>query len=181
MIILTGKSGSGKTTVARELEKHGFKRAVTCTTRPRRTGEEDGVDYHFLSSKQFEKLEKEGAFAETAHTGSYAYGSLKESYKDPKTVLVLDPEGVEKVIKLHNFDPLIIYLDADRSLLQKRLLKRGDVPDTIKERLAEDDKKFMYMRDLCSFCVHQRENTGAEETALLISWLAKGGTQHAAS
>lgn len=57
MIILTGKSGSGKTTVARELEKHGFKRAVTCTTRPRRTGEEDGVDYHFLSSKQFEKLE----------------------------------------------------------------------------------------------------------------------------
>lgn len=182
MIILTGKSGSGKTTVAKELEKHGFKRTVTCTTRPKRPGEKDGVDYHFLSQAQFNKLESEGAFAETSHTGYHSYGSLKESYKDPKAVFILDPAGIENMIrKVGRTSLLIIYLDADRILLQRRLSNRGDSPLKIQERLAEEETKYMNMRNICDFSIVQRADTSAEQTALLISWIAKRGSQDAAS
>jgi len=56
MIILTGKTGSGKSTVIRALSLAGFNRVVTCTTRPMRAGEADGRDYHFFDEGTFQKV-----------------------------------------------------------------------------------------------------------------------------
>lgn len=56
MIILCGKSGSGKDTVGKELVDMGYKRVVTYTTRPMRPGELDGHQYHFVSVDKFEEL-----------------------------------------------------------------------------------------------------------------------------
>lgn len=52
-IVLFGKTGSGKTTVAKEMEKLGIKRLISYTTRPKRSDEKDGVEYHFVSEDQF--------------------------------------------------------------------------------------------------------------------------------
>ena len=56
LILFLGESGSGKTTVQRELEKRGVKKVVTYTTRPLREGEADGVEYHFITEERLRKL-----------------------------------------------------------------------------------------------------------------------------
>ena len=66
LLVLTGRSGTGKDTVAQYLKgQHDFERIVTYTTRPKRKNEVDGVDYHFISEKEFKQKEKEGFFLET--------------------------------------------------------------------------------------------------------------------
>ena len=65
MLIICGKSASGKDTIKRELiSKHGFKGIVTYTTRPPRKGEQDGVDYHFVSNEEFQMMVNSGFFLE---------------------------------------------------------------------------------------------------------------------
>ena len=184
MVILMGKSGAGKTTVLNELVKLGFKKAVTCTTRPVRPGERDGVDYHFLTAEKFEEMESAGMFAETAHTGKHAYGSLKESYMDAATVIILTPDGAENTVRrVGRKNMLAVYLYADKKLLIKRLKERGDDPKEFMRRLAEDDARFEKAYEFCDYCVRQNERTDAAQTAVLISWLAplKGGAKDEAS
>ena len=179
MVILTGKSGAGKTTVAKLLEEeHGFKRAVTCTTRPPREGEVNGIDYHFLSQEQFNKMEEEGMFAESAHTGMYSYGSLKESYLEEDSVIVLEPDGVKHIHEdkeRENYHVLTVYLGGGRDLLEKRLLKRGDAPEKAGERLAEDDARFKGIEKFCDLQFLQTEEMKAEQIALFLSEMAKAG------
>lgn len=178
MVIIMGKSGAGKTTVLDELVKLGFKRAVTYTTRPIRPNEKAGVDYEFVSTEEFERMEKAGMFAETAHTGMYEYGSLKVSYMDEMTVIILTPVGAENVMRrLGKENLLVVYLDADHRLLIKRLRERGDDPKEIIRRLSEDESRFGRAYEICDFRIQQDEKTDAAQTALLISWLApkKGG------
>ena len=123
-------------------------------------------------------MEKSGLFAETTKTGDHAYGSLKETYRDPDTVIILTPDGVDSALRCLDKDKLlIIYLDADRRLLLKRLKGRGDKPREILRRLAEDDARFDRMREFCTYSIQQTEKTDAAQVAALISWLAplKGG------
>lgn len=173
MIVLAGKSGAGKTTVAKLLEKeHGMKRAVTCTTRPPREGEVDGIDYHFLTQEQFDEMEKKGMFAESAHTGVYSYGSLKESYLDEDSVIVLDPDGVRHIQadkEKEGYCTLTVYLGGDNTLLKKRLIKRGDEPQKTLERLAEDDARFNGIEKLCDFHFLQTDEMKAEDIATFLA------------
>ena len=57
VVALFGKAGSGKDTILREVVSKGdFHEIVSCTTRPRREGEQDGVNYHFLTNEEFTDL-----------------------------------------------------------------------------------------------------------------------------
>ena len=84
MIVLTGKSCSGKDTIGKELEKLGIHKVITYTTRPPRDNEVDGVDYHFVSTDNFKNLVKQGFFAEwrdyETDKGIWLYGSAKKDY-----------------------------------------------------------------------------------------------------
>ena len=67
MIILCGASASGKTVTALELQrKYGLSKAVTTTTREKRVGESDGVEYFFISKEEFQKRLKENKFVESS-------------------------------------------------------------------------------------------------------------------
>ena len=67
MIVIVGERASGKSTLAKKYEDWlDFKRIVTYTTRQPRQNEKEGVDYHFIDDAEFERLNKEGFFAETA-------------------------------------------------------------------------------------------------------------------
>lgn len=177
MIVLAGKSGAGKTTVAKLLEEeHGFKRVVTCTTRPPREGEVNGVDYHFLTQEQFDEMEEKGMFAESAHTGMYSYGSLKESYLEDDSVIVLDPDGVKHIQEgkdKEGYHVLTVYLGGDSGLLERRLIKRGDDPEKAAKRLIEDDARFKGIEELCDLQFLQTEEMKAEQIALFLSEMAK--------
>ena len=82
-IIVSAPSGTGKTTLCREVaeREEGIKYSVSCTTRKRRKNEIDGRDYRFLETPLFEKWIDEGKFLEWAiYQGSH-YGTLKEEFE----------------------------------------------------------------------------------------------------
>lgn len=145
MIILTGYSGSGKDTVLKELIKLGYKPIVSYTTRSMRSGEKDGVEYHFISEEEFMQKDKEGFFAETTSYNmvddKVYYGSAIEDIdNNPNGVIILNPDGLrqlkEKELKFVSF-----FLDAPLNILVKRLLKRGDNVEEFTDRLSHRDAK----------------------------------------
>lgn len=78
LLVVSGPSGSGKTTLCRRLAESGeVAYSISCTTRPPRPGEKDGMDYHFLSRAEFERRIEAGEFLEHAEVHGNLYGSLK--------------------------------------------------------------------------------------------------------
>lgn len=146
MIILMGMSGSGKTAIAKELNRRGYERVITYTTRPIRENEKDGVDYHYISDKEFTAMVKNKEFAEwkeyNASFGKCKYGSTVESYKNKnKAVIILTPSGVEDVLDA-GIEAIIVYVKCDIKTLINRLQSRGDDTQEINRRLAADKKDF---------------------------------------
>ena len=80
MVILSSPSGVGKTTLTKKIQQkyQSFKISVSHTTRKPRSNEVDGVDYHFVSHKNFEKLINENKFYEHAKIFENYYGTLKK-------------------------------------------------------------------------------------------------------
>lgn len=74
MIILIGKSGSGKSTIQNELLKRGYNVSINYTTRNKRKNEVDGIDYHFITKEEFEKLWKEDKIIERSMFNNNFYG-----------------------------------------------------------------------------------------------------------
>jgi len=84
MIILSSPSGVGKTTLTKKIQQkyQSFKISVSHTTRSPRSNEVNGVDYHFVSKKEFEKLINENKFYEYAKIFENYYGTLKKNVDD---------------------------------------------------------------------------------------------------
>lgn len=182
VIILMGKSCSGKDTIARELAKMSkTDRIVTYTTRPARDHEVDGRDYHFVSDEQFDKMVSDNEFVEhksyyPAVGGVWKYGSkLTQSEiddDDKKYIIILTPDGYRDVKSKYPDEPNIIsvYIDCDRDVLEKRLRKRRDDPAEAARRLKADDRDFEGVEDLADITV-DNSKIKAAETADLIAEL----------
>ena len=101
MIVLAGASASGKTEVAKLLaKKYGITKIVTTTTRPKRKGEVDGVDYFFVTPERFEEMIREGRFVEYTIYNGQMYGSTKDQIAKDKCV-VIDPAGLRAYTSLN--------------------------------------------------------------------------------
>jgi len=157
LIVLTGKTASGKDTIKVDLLKRypSLKLIVTTTSRVPRDGEKDGVDYHFLTRDQFEKKIKSGDFVEYVEYGGNLYGTQKtqlEQVLNTDSIWRIDPsrageirkfierafpsETGEKLIK----KVVVIYISvADDVVLQR--LKKRNLSDTEIEKRMEDDRK----------------------------------------
>jgi guanylate kinase len=141
-ILISGPSASGKTTLIRNLLKNykSLSFSVSHTTRPRREGEVDGKDYHFITVDDFLSLIKNGKILEyTIFNGNYYGTSYSElSSKIPK-IFDVEYEGV-----LHfktNFPYFkFIFIDCDKETIKERLTRRGDKEKDIEARLKLYDK-----------------------------------------
>ena len=141
MIVIVGESASGKSTLAKKYEDWlDFKRIVTYTTRQPRQNEKDGVDYHFVSDDEFEHLDKEGFFAETAEYNGWKYGSAKKDYVT-NAVAVLTPRGLRSV-KRNGVKCTSIYLDVPRRDRLAKCLNRGDNIEEAYRRSLSDVGQF---------------------------------------
>jgi len=138
MIVLAGASASGKTEVAKVLAaKYGITKIVTTTTRDKRVGEVDGVDYFFVTKEAFEKMIIEDRFVEYTLYNGQMYGSTKDQIANDKCV-VIDPAGLRSYINLKNKDIITFYLEADEETRHKRMILRGDEAAKIKSRIEND-------------------------------------------
>lgn len=158
-IILVGKTACGKSTTAKLMEKIGYQRIVTDTTRPKREGETDGIDYHFRTKDEFEALKDAGYYAESvdyeAAFGHCSYGSAKEAYESKKdSVIVLNPYGL-KMVKNNVIagSTISIFLDVPEDILVERLHTRGDAEDEIARRLEHDRIDFADMSEVCDYTI----------------------------
>lgn len=103
-IVISGSSGVGKDATLDRMEKAGFPlhRVLTATTRPKRPGENDGVDYHFLSEGKFRQMIKKNQFLEWAEVYGNYYGVPKREVKEAlkqgwDTIVKVDVQGAATI------------------------------------------------------------------------------------
>lgn len=147
MILLVGKTCSGKDTIRKELLKMGVNSVITYTTRPPREHETEGVEYHFITKEEFLEKEAEGFFAETVYydvaTGErWYYGSAVEDLSDDK-VITVNPHGLEQLCKIKSLNPIAFYITAGEETILNRLRERGDNAAEARRRLNADGKDFI--------------------------------------
>jgi guanylate kinase len=145
LIILSGPSGCGKSTVRQRLLAEGglpLRRSVSATTRPLRQGEQEGVDYYFVTRERFEGWVAEGLFLEWAEYAGNLYGTLRREVDDYRAkglgvLLEIEVKGAEQV-RRQCPDSVSIFLCAPSwEVLERRLRGRHTESEAaIARRLA---------------------------------------------
>ena len=143
LFVISGPAGAGKTEIVRKLlEKYpDVKLSISCTTRAPRTGETDGVNYHFVSEERFQELIGEGAFYEWAHVHQNHYGTLKstvqrELAEGHDLILEIDVQGCLQAMAQDPTVTGIFVCPPSRENLEKRLRNRGtETEESIRVRL----------------------------------------------
>ncbi|HPD30704.1 MAG TPA: guanylate kinase [Phycisphaerae bacterium] len=171
LLIISGPSGVGKTTVCKELVKRldAFL-SVSATTRPRRDNEVDGVDYHFLSTEEFENRLQRGEFLEYARVyGGRYYGTPVRPVMDALAagrvvILEIEIEGTLQVVKKLP-QAITIYILAPTPEDQKGRLegRRKDSAEAMRERLSKADGEIRWAQD-CGAYRHFLVNETVEGT-----------------
>jgi len=151
LIVISAPSGGGKTTLCQQLlaTHPNVSRVVTCTTRPPRGGERDGVDYYFLDAAAFQRRAEAGEFLEHATVFGRSYGSLKSEVLDKlrlgrDVLLNIDVQGAAtiraraaEIAELNKALVTVFLTPASIAILEQRLRKRGsDAEDVIQQRLS---------------------------------------------
>jgi guanylate kinase len=151
LVLISAPSGAGKTTVcAQLLASHPeLARVVTCTTRPARAGERDGVDYYFLDERMFCARVEAGEFLEHALVYGHRYGTLRvevfgklQAGRD--VLLNVDVQGAATIVGLAETDEelkralvTVFIAPATLSVLEGRLRGRGTEDEAVlRRRLA---------------------------------------------
>ncbi|ARQ06669.1 guanylate kinase [Macrococcoides canis] len=176
LIVLSGPSGVGKGTVRRAIfddPDTDFEYSISMTTRNRRVGEVDGVDYFFKSREEFEALIEQDAFIEYAeYVGNY-YGTpvqyVKDTMERGKDVfLEIEVEGAKQVRKKFPEALFIFLAPPTLEHLEERLIGRGtESQEVINHRISEARKE-VEMMNLYDYVVINDEVMDAKEKVQMI-------------
>lgn len=144
LITLTGISGSGKSTVLRKLEEeHDYHKVITCTTRDPRPAdnEKHGVDYYFLSKKDFKEQVNENKFVENEEFDGNHYGTRWSEIENKNTlpIAILEPNGaknIKEILKDKNYEVINVFIDCPPELAIERITKRdASIPERLEKRI----------------------------------------------
>jgi guanylate kinase len=178
LIILSAPSGSGKTTLCRALQRRdesiGF--SVSCTSRTKRKGEINGVDYTFLTDQEFKKRIENGEFAEWEQIhGNYYYGTLKAILEaaiqhQELLLLELDVKGAMSIKNIYSEKTLSIFVEPpSMDDLYTRLVKRGtDSEERIAKRLERLTAELEYKSNFDHHIINDDVKNAVDEIMNII-------------
>ncbi len=139
LLLISGPSGAGKSTVLQRLlaadPRLGF--SVSTTTRPPRSGEVEGRDYHFVDDAAFDRLVAAGAFVEWAHVHDHRYGTRLDHLRAMQAagripLLDIDVQGGVQVIERYGAEVVSVFLfPPSWAELERRLRSRGTEDDAV--------------------------------------------------
>ncbi len=146
MLVLSSPSGAGKTSICKKiisLDKE-ISMSVSCTTRPKRKSEKEGIDYFFTSNKKFENLRNKNYFIEYANVFDHWYGTPKtfveEKLQNGQDVIFdIDWQGAQKLSDYSKNDVVSVFiLPPSNEILFKRLKKRAeDSSEIVSKRMSK--------------------------------------------
>lgn len=152
--MVSGPSGVGKSTVnSQAMKQAGAVYSVSATTRQPRPGEVDGVDYHFVSKDEFEKMIADGELLEWAEVFGNFYGTpsepVKQQIADGKiVVLEIDVQGGVQVFEKWPDATFILIVAPGEEELAKRLRGRGtEDEESFNRRFGKAKKELQIARD----------------------------------
>lgn len=156
--VFTGPSASGKTSLAKAI---GLKKIISTTTRKRREGEVDGVDYHFISRSKFKLLYDLCEFVEHTIYDGNLYGLHISDIEDAiesneDTYCIVDHIGVEYLKRNFNNNVRVIFVYADKEVLRERMIQRGDSLESIEKRLSTYENEMKY-KDYADYIICTQE------------------------
>jgi guanylate kinase len=144
LLVLSSPSGGGKTTIAKSLlqARDDLGYSVSATTRPARSGERDGVDYHFLTREAFLRRVEAGEFLEWATYGGNLYGTLRQEIerifaRGRTAVLDVEIEGARQLRASFPNSLHLFVLPPSAEVLVSRLTGRNSEPPAVlRERIT---------------------------------------------
>jgi guanylate kinase len=146
MLVLSSPSGAGKTTLSRQLLDNDkqIQLSVSATTRARRSGEKDGVDYHFVDTATFRGMIERGEFLEHARVFDHFYGTpaapVEAALMDGRDVLFdIDWQGTQQLKEKAGSDLVTVFiLPPSTRDLERRLITRAqDSMEVVQKRMAK--------------------------------------------
>lgn len=171
LVIVSGPSGVGKTTITRGIERSIADSvfSVSATTRPRTEADVEGVDYHFVDDEEFDRLEAEDRMLETAEVFGCRYGTpqdwVQEQLRRGRLVILdIDVNGAVQVTKKIPEAMGLFILPPSEGVLLDRLRARKREPEAaIQRRFAEA----------------QREIADARASGVYSAWVVNEDVNHA--
>jgi guanylate kinase len=153
LIVISGPSGVGKDTLIRrllELDKN-LRYSVSCTTRPPRPGEVDGVNYTFVTHEKFQQLIDQGAFLEYATYDGNLYGTVTERVERAREaghdiVLKIEVQGAEQV-RANVPDALFIFVvpPSTRELERRQEMRNSESAQDMASRRKIAEREMTYI------------------------------------
>ena len=174
LFCLVGKSACGKSTILHEvLSKLEIPVLLSCTTRPPRANEIDGVDYNFVDMSTFDEdyklknILEYDVFRIDSLKQTWIYYSKKSDLLLPTTsqIKIVSPTGLAQLMSNKELKDNIvsIYIHADEKLRQKRYLSRAISPDSMNDRFERDEKAFQHL--FTDYIIINDENTSIHDAS----------------
>lgn len=184
LFVISAPSGAGKTTLCSRLlqEFPDLRLSISCTTRAPRGQEQDGKEYFFLTTAEFENQIKNGRFAEWAQVHGYYYGTSKDTIEDAfqgghPLLLDIDVQGASSLKKAFPRESILIFVSPPSLMvLEQRLRSRGtDSEETIRKRMNNAQKEMARQDEFQYVLVNDDlEKTYAELRRIIIQHIELG-------
>ncbi|MFG6176378.1 guanylate kinase [Halomonas sp. THAF12] len=176
LFIVSAPSGAGKTSLVRELIESldGIQVSVSHTTRPRREGEVDGVNYHFVDQAEFERMIGEGDFFEHARVFDNYYGTSRRAVENllaagQDVILEIDWQGARQVREQVPDAVSIFILPPSREELERRLSSRGtDEHAVVASRMREAVSEMSHFNEYDYLVINDDFTTALRELQSLV-------------